>query len=373
MESYVQNPLTRVRESLSENNIDTFLVLMDNNRRYLSGYTPKDTPFDESAGALLINETRQILLTDSRFDLQAKKEAPSFEVICYKEGLAKELPGVLKSLGAKKLGFETVRMTVFRYNAIVKELNEQHVDIELVGTENMVEKLRMIKTEPEIENTRKALLIAETVFTDFIHHLRPGMSEKTAAWMIESSLRTSADQISFQPICGSGPNSALPHAVPGDREFRVGEPILFDWGAKVNGYCSDMSRTVILGQPDDMFNKVYQTVHDALRMATEAIKAGVSSKAVDGIARNYIENKGFKDKFGHGLGHGTGLGIHEGPRLSPTVDSVLESGMIVTVEPGIYLPDWGGVRIENMVVVRDDGPEVLNTLNDDNFSHIITI
>jgi len=371
VENNDQNPLTRVREILREKNIDTFLVLMDNNRRYISGYTSKDTPFDESAGALLISDTRQILLTDSRFDLQAKNEAPSFEIICYKEGLAKEMPGVLKSLGTRTLGFETVRMTVFRYNEIVKELDDQDTAVELIGTENIVEKLRMIKSEPEIENTRKALHIAEKVFTDFLRNIRPGMSEKTAAWMIESSLRNSADQISFPPICGSGPNSALSHAVPGNREFKVGEPILFDWGAKIDGYCSDISRTVILGQPDDTFKKVYQTVRDALQMATQAIKAGASSKAVDAIARKHIESQGFKNKFGHGLGHGTGLGIHEGPRLSPTVDSTLESGMIVTVEPGIYLPNWGGVRIENMVVVREDEAEVLNTLNEGNFSYVI--
>jgi len=371
VENHVKDPLTLVREALAENNIDTLLVLEEKNRRYLSGYTSEDTPFDESAGALLITDSRQILLTDSRFETQAGKEAPSFEVICYKESLAKELPGVLKSLGTGKLGYETARMTVFRYDGIIKELNEQQIPVELVGTENIVESLRMIKTESEIESTRKALAIAEAEFVDFIRDVKPGLSEKAAAWMLESRLRTSADHISFPPICGSGPNSAMPHAVPGIRELRAGEPILFDWGTRVNGYCSDISRTVLIGQPDETFKTAYQTVFDAQRKATEAIKAGVSSKAVDGIARNYIESKGFKDKFGHGLGHGTGLAIHEGPRLSPTVDTVLQAGMIVTVEPGIYLPGWGGVRIENMVVVREDGPEVLNSLNEGNFSHIL--
>jgi Xaa-Pro aminopeptidase len=161
----------------------------------------------------------------------------------------------------------------------------------------------------------------------------------------------------------TGTNSALPHAIPGSRKIKTGEPVLFDWGVKYNGYCSDISRTVVIGKPDSTFKKVFQTVLDAQRLAIDAVKPGISSKRVDEIARNYINAKGFKGKFGHGLGHGTGLAIHESPRLSPIKDIPLKPGMVSTIEPGIYLPDWGGVRLENMIVVRDESAEVLNQLD----------
>lgn len=190
------------------------------------------------------------------------------------------------------------------------------------------------------------------------------MTEKQAAWAMEKGMREGGAQaMAFPTIVASGPNSALPHAVPGDRAFKTGEPILFDWGAKLDGYCSDTTRTVVLGQPDATFKKVYQTVLDAQQKAMDAIKTGANTAAVDRLARSHIENAGFTGRFGHGLGHGTGLAVHEAPRLSPIRNTRLEEGMIVTVEPGIYLPDWGGIRIENQVVVRDDGPEVLTQLN----------
>ena len=180
---------------------------------------------------------------------------------------------------------------------------------------------------------------------------------------MESAIRQAgADGLSFPVIVAAGPNSALPHAIPSDRPVESGEPILFDWGVRLGGYCSDTSRTVILGEPDHQFLQVFNTVLEAQQSATASIRAGVNSKAVDAVARDLIASKGYGDKFGHGLGHGTGLAIHEGPRLSPLKESVLESGMLVTVEPGIYLPHWGGVRIENQVVVGKSGPRVLNRL-----------
>lgn len=368
----LEDRLSQCRKALSENEIDTFLVLIEANRRYLSGYTGEDNGFDESAGALLISEARLTLLTDSRFELQAKKEAPLFEVVCYKEDLAKILPDCLTSLHTKRLGFESTRLSFSQYNAITEALDAENMGIELVGTENMVENFRMIKAESEIDSTREALAIAEKAFSHFIGHIEEGMTERDAAWAMEKGMREAgADSVSFPTICASGPNSALPHAIAGQRSFKPGEPILFDWGARRKGYCSDISRTVTIGRPDERFEQVYQTVYEAQQLAIGAIRAGVSSKAVDTVARDYIDREGFGEEFGHALGHGTGLAIHEPPRLSPLTDTPLESGMIVTVEPGIYLPGWGGVRIENMVVVREDGAEVLNALDDTNFSPFI--
>ena len=359
MQTLLKDRLDRLKLSLARAELDALVILIDENRRYLSCFTGEDTQFDESAGALIITATDLILATDSRYELQAKQEAPLFETLTYKDGLAKVLPGIIERLGLKKLGFESVRMSYKQHGEILQEMKKANLDIHLVPTENLVEDLRIIKSVSEIETIKAALAIAESVFSECLPHIQPGVTEKQLAWMMEKRLREAgADDLSFPTIVASGPNSALPHAIPGARKIKAGEPVLFDWGAKLDGYCSDISRTVVIGRPDQTFKKVFQTVLDAQRLAIDAVKAGVSSKAVDEIARNHINAKGFEGKFGHGLGHGAGLAIHESPRLSPIRDILLEPGMVTTIEPGIYLPDWGGVRLENMIVVREDGADI---------------
>ena len=358
--------IEKVRTLMNENDIDTLLVSTEENRRYLSGYTGEDTQCDESAGCLFITGHELILATDSRFDMQAADEAENFDVVCYREGLSKTLPDILIRLGSKRMGFESVRISLKQFHEFEDAISSGNIDTTLVPTENIVEQVREIKDEEEIDKTREALLLAEEAFERVLQVIQPGMTEKKIAWLLEKEMRESgAEALSFPSIVASGPNSALPHAIPGERKWMKGEPLLFDWGAKLNGYCSDISRTLFLGKADSMFQKVFQTVVDAQRKAIDAIRNGARTQAVDRVAREHIENKGFKGKFGHGLGHGTGLAVHEGPRLSPIKDSILKSGMLVTVEPGIYIPDWGGVRIENQVVVRDKDAEILNTLDED--------
>lgn len=363
MKPDMETRLAKLRHRLMECDVDTFLVLLEENRRYISGFTGEDGQFDESAGALFITQDKLKLATDSRYELQAGQEAPTYDIFCYKKGLIKEISQILDKLGTQKLGFESERMSVAQYNELKEELESQELTIELVDLKEVVESQRLVKDASEIEATRKALDVAERVFRKVVQQLEVGVTERAVAWAMEKGMRDEgAEALSFPTIVAFGANSALPHAVPGDRTLEPGQPVLFDWGARLDGYCSDTSRTVILGQPDDVFLKVHRTVLEAQNMAIEAIKAGVNSKDVDGIARNYIENAGYPEKFGHGLGHGTGLAIHELPRLSPIKEIRLEPGMLVTVEPGIYLPGWGGVRIENQVVVREDGAEVLNRL-----------
>jgi Xaa-Pro aminopeptidase len=364
----IEDRLAQLRKSIAKENIDGFLVLVAENRRYLSGFTGEDTQFDESAGALIISDANLILATDSRYELQAKNEASLYEVTTYKESLAKKLPQILDGMQIKTLGFESNRISYRQYNDISKEFKKIDSPVELKPTENLVENLRIIKTDPEIDVIKTSLSIAESAFTDCLQIIQPGITEKENAWEMEKRMRESgADGLSFPVIVAAGSNSALPHAIPGSRKIKAGEPLLFDWGVKFNGYCSDISRTVVIGKPDKTFEKVFQTVFDAQRMAIDAVKPGISSKAVDKIARNYISAKGFEGKFGHGLGHGTGLAIHEAPRLSPIKDIPLQIGMVSTIEPGIYLPGWGGVRLENMIVVRKDGAEVLNRLDVANY------
>jgi len=368
VENLIAERIARLRELLPGTQTDTLLVLTDENRRYLSGFTGQDTQFDESAGALLITGNDLILATDTRYELQARNEAHLYKIVCYKKGLTEELPGLLKTLRTKNLGFESVRLSVHQYRKISESIVQAGFEVTLKPVKDLVEQLRIRKAETEIATLRNALSLAETAFSECVEKIKPGMTEKELAWIMEKGMREAgAEGLSFPTIVASGPNSALPHAIPGDRRIKTGEPILFDWGARHDGYCSDISRTVVIGEPDDTFKKVFRTVLDAQRQAIDAIKSGVSSRAVDSIARDHIEKQGFGGKFGHGLGHGTGLAIHEAPRLSPLKDTVLESGMVTTVEPGIYLSDWGGVRLENMAVVREDGAEVLNRLDPANY------
>ena len=355
------NRLARLRTRLQDQALDTFLVLQGENRRYLSGFTGEDGQFNESAGALLITPERQILATDSRYETQARIEAHEFEIYCYTEGLASSLPEILRMLRTERLGFESARLSYLQFQKFQDHLKRDTLAASLVPTENLVEDLRMTKEPQEIEAIKESLVISESVFETIVNTLCVGTSEKELAWAIEKGLRQSgAESVAFPPIVASGPNAALPHAIPTDRPIGQGEPILFDWGARLNGYCSDISRTIVLGSPDETFNKVSQVVQDAQSMAIEAMKPGVSTQTVDKIARDYITAKGFGDHFGHGLGHGVGLATHEKPNLSPVRPMNLEVGMVTTVEPGIYLPGWGGVRLENMVVVKEGGAVVLN-------------
>ncbi len=355
--------IAQVRREIDRLNLDALMVTIAENRRYLSGYSAEDTQFDETAGALLITRDRLLLATDSRFELQAQREAPAFERFIYKQGLEKELPGILSSIDASRLGFESVRLSVKQLDDIRRALSRNGLSIETAATDGIVEALRIRKTRTEIEAIRRALALAESAFERVMEKIVPGRTEAELAWELERALRESgADALSFASIVASGENAALPHAVPGERKVAAGEPLLFDWGVRLDGYCSDISRTVFVGKPDQTFHRVFDAVYEAQMRATDAIRPGISGKEVDRVAREHIQGAGFAGRFGHGLGHGVGLAVHEAPRLSPVRDDVLESGMVVTVEPGIYLPEWGGVRLENLVVVGENGPEVLNEM-----------
>jgi Xaa-Pro aminopeptidase len=364
--------LEKIRKLLTIHKIDTLMVSAEANRFYLSGFTGEDNGFDESAGALFITRTKLILATDSRFEQQAVLETPQFERYCYKKGLPREIHHILTLLDTRRLGIEERRVSFGQYSQIKETLTGAGLDIALVPAGNMVESLRLIKQDNEIEATRKALYLAETVFDNFLPTLSGHITEKQAAWALEKGMREAgAEKLSFPVIAASGPNSALPHAIPGDRMINENEPLLFDWGAMLGGYCSDTSRTVILGRSNHQYQKVYQVVLAAQQKAIAALKPGIPAKDVDKIARRHIDETEFKGAFSHSLGHGTGLVVHEEPRLSPLSDTLLQPGMIVTVEPGIYIAGWGGIRIENQVVITEDGCEVLNTLSTDRYIEAI--
>ncbi|MGD9186283.1 MAG: Xaa-Pro peptidase family protein, partial [Desulfobacterales bacterium] len=258
MEKLIAERIAHLRELLPGTQNDTLLVLADENRRYLSGFTGQDTQYDESAGALLITGNDLMLATDTRYELQARNEARLYKIVCYKKSLAEELPGLLKALGTKTLGFESVRLSVHQYRKISDAISEANLEVTLNPVEDLVEQLRIKKSETEIATLRSALSLAETAFSECVKKIKPGMTEKELAWIMEKKMREAgAEGLSFPTIVASGPNSALPHAIPGDRPIRAGEPLLFDWGARLDGYCSDISRTVVIGEPDGTFKKVF--------------------------------------------------------------------------------------------------------------------
>ena len=354
------NNLERLKNLLRRQNLDALLVTQPDNRRYLSGYTAGDMNISESSGVLLIpRRGKPLLLTDFRYQLQAQREAAGFEVRLYQRGLFPLLKGILAELGIKSLGFEShyfLHQTAIKLQKLAVE-----TQVELVPVTDLVERLRICKNPDELTKIRAAVRLNEEVFQEVYQQLAPGMSERQVARRLESLMREKgAERPSFDTIVAGGPNGALPHAVPGDRPLQEGEPIVIDMGLVLDGYCSDMTRTVVLGKLDEITQERFRLVRQAQLTGMAAVKAGVTGREVDRAARQVIAAAGYGPTFGHSLGHGVGLAVHEPPSLSMRYHRKLQAGMVVTVEPGIYLPEWGGIRLENMVVVTESGCEILN-------------
>ncbi|MDL1972200.1 MAG: Xaa-Pro peptidase family protein [Deltaproteobacteria bacterium] len=339
--------LKRLRKIILENNLGTILISHPANRRYLSGFRAEDPQIGESAGYLAISQERAILLTDPRYAELAKRET-DWEVRVYKRDFLKEMKKLLEEL-PRPIGFEARHLTYRLY----QRLSES---VEMVPTENVVETLRKIKDEEEIEAIKTALSITKNVFMELERFLRPGKTEREIAWWIEERIRKEYKaELAFSPIVASGANAAIPHATPSERPIKEHEPIIIDLGAKWDGYCSDMTRTFYLGEKDETFKRIYNLVHDAQSLVFSKICAGVMTNEADAIAREFFERHGYKDEFAHSLGHGVGLLVHEAPSLSPKEPyEKLSENMIVTVEPGLYLKGWGGVRLEDMVLIKKD-------------------
>ncbi|MFH1217650.1 MAG: Xaa-Pro peptidase family protein [Pseudomonadota bacterium] len=352
--------IIRLQNRINRQKIDAMLVTQPDNRRYLSGYSAADGSIAESSGVLLVpRRGTPFLFTDSRFDLHAREEAIGFEVLLYPKGLHALLKKILPRMGIKRLGFESHYML---YASATKLLDMTgKMGIEALPVSGLVEKMRVRKSLEEIEKIEKSVLLNEEVFQEVFATLREGQTEREVAMRIENiMLRKGAERPSFETIVAGGPNGALPHAVPGSRPLRKGEPIVIDMGLVLDGYCSDMTRTVVLGTPDQKTVELFRLVRQAQLAATGKIRAGITGKEADRAARDVINLAGLGDKFGHGLGHGVGLAVHEAPSLNRRNGRKLQSGMIVTIEPGIYLEGWGGIRLENMGVVEDDGCRILN-------------
>ncbi len=341
--------LTAVRKQFGGWHAEALLVTDEINRRWVSDFTG-------SAGILLITEKHAYLATDFRYWEQAEQQAPDFSLVKItnqQEDLAK----FLADAGISQIGFEADQVTVAKREKL------GGIDgIDWLPLEEPFKSLRQVKTEGELDKIQAAAGIADKAMVAFPHIARPGVTEKEAAWELEKMMRESgADDTAFDIIVASGANAALPHHRPGDRQMAVGDPIVVDLGAKLDGYHSDLTRSFYLGsQPSAKYWEIYNVTAKAHQAAVAGIRAGVSGQEADALARDIIATAGYEERFGHSLGHGVGLEIHEYPALSGRNEEKLPAGAVVTIEPGIYVPGWGGVRIEDLAVVTQNGTRLLS-------------
>ena len=328
---------------------DTFGTLAAS-RRYLSG-------FSGSMGWLLITADEAFIVVDFRYWEQAERESPLFTLVKATGGIKSWLPALIgdAAMGGARLGFEPGGVTVSAHHSIREALATLPAPgrPELVPAPCIVDEMRAIKEPKELALLQRSVDIADDVLRSVIPRIEPGWTEELVSLEIErESRKRGASGLSFPTIVASGARSAMPHARPRQESIQVGEPIVIDMGVRVDGYCSDVTRTVVVGQPDERFWKIYDIVLTAQLAAEELVEEGMSGSDAHGLAQKVISEAGYGDRFGHGLGHGVGMLVHEAPRLSKGSDDVLKEGMVVTMEPGIYLPGWGGVRIEDMVVIK---------------------
>ena len=347
--------LENLRAKLDEKELDALLISAAENRRYISGFTG-------SAGYLLVSQKDAFLATDFRYTEQAGNQSQGFQVLNANRDWS-WLTELLKDSSLSKIGFESQQMTVEAYRQLskaLKELSAPHRP-SLVATTGTVEALRTVKDDQEVDFLKKAIEVADSAMEAVAPTIEPGETELQVAWRLEKAMRElGADSLSFDTIVAAGPNGAMPHHRPTERPIATGEPVVIDMGAMVGGYCSDITRTVCVGEPDDKFRKVYDIVLGAQMTAIATVQPGMSGDQADNLSRVVIAEAGYGENFGHSLGHGVGLVIHEHPGVGPRSNHFLEEGMVFTVEPGIYLSGWGGVRIEDVVLLGKDGAEVLS-------------
>lgn len=348
--------LARLRGYMQEHHLDAFLVSNPYNRRYLSGFTGEDAPPLDTAGLLIVTADRVQLVTDARYDIQAGREVQRIDVVLRQGRMITTLVAQLGALHAHRVGFEANHLLYGHY----EDLQAGLPDATLVATRDIVEDQRWHKDEAELALLRKAIAISDEAFTRVAPQIQAGMTERQVAHLLENTMiDLGAEGLAFGSIVAAGPNGAMAHAVPGDRPIQEGEPIVIDMGARYGGYNSDMTRTLILGPPDARFREIYNIVLAAKQAAEAAMRAGFSGREADKLARDVITDAGYGDQFGHSLGHGIGLEVHEGPKLSKISEDTLPVNAVTSCEPGIYLADWGGVRLEDLILVRPDGVETL--------------
>ena len=346
--NFYSGRISCIRSKLVDLEVEAVLFFDMKNIRYLIGFSGSD-------GVLLVGESRVVLMVDGRYVTQAKGEARGAEIFEYSDKID-GIVEVMTDSGLQTVGFESVAINFDHCLSLKNRLD----GLELRPVSKEIGSLRAIKDQNEIELIKKAVEISSQALISTLELVRPGMSERDIALELEYRMRgEGAEKVSFETIVASGRNAALPHATPGFRKIELGDFVVIDYGAVYGGYHSDETCTFVVGNITDRQREVYGIVKDAHDRAVDSVRAGVACEEVDRIARNHIESAGLGKYFSHGTGHGVGLDVHEAPRISAESDSYLEAGMVITIEPGIYIPDLWGVRIESMVLVEENGCEIL--------------
>ncbi|MEE2876545.1 MAG: aminopeptidase P family protein [Candidatus Neomarinimicrobiota bacterium] len=347
--SYNAARIEKLRHRLSEEGLVGMYVSNLTNVRYLSGFTG-------SAGNCFISEESAVFISDGRYDTQSRLQVLEMEIMISNDPHIKTLAS--KDVIAKgKIAFEGDEVSVNE----LEKISLAFSGCDWVATSQLIERIAMVKDESEIRATRTAVEIADAVFEQIVPDIRPGATEKEIAAKIPYACKVlGADAEAFEPIVASGANSALPHARPTEKEIESGDFVVLDFGAKIGGYHSDMTRTVVVGKATEKHREIYETVLEAQRRGCEIAVDGIACKAVDAACRDYIEEQGYGKYFNHGTGHGLGLQIHTNPRFSQLSDDSVSQNYLMTIEPGVYISEFGGVRIEDDVLIRKDDCEILN-------------
>lgn len=341
--------LTRLRDFLREQGADGIVISKEENLHYFSGFTGDDT-------LLLVSADGAWLITDFRYTEQAAAEAPDFQVVEHKKGLLPRTAELINEVGLQQVAFEGGNLTFDRHAKIKENLTKASFAKSL-----SLDFLRQVKSAEELACIRKAMAIGDIAFQEMLKYIRPGVSEEQVAAVLENAMRQHGSQKpSFDTIVASGKRGSLPHGRATEKLLNAGEFVTMDYGAVYKGYHSDMTRTICLGTADEQQRRIYNLVLEAQMLGVSLVRPGIAGKEVDAKVRQLLADAGYGRYFGHGLGHSLGLEIHEMPSLSPSSTcEALAVNMLVTVEPGLYLPDWGGVRIEDTVAVTEDGCEIL--------------
>ncbi|MEM9776803.1 MAG: aminopeptidase P family protein [Chloroflexota bacterium] len=345
----------KIQSALVSWKVDGIIITNVINCRWVSGFTGSNC-------TLVITANEALLGTDFRYWEQAANQAPDFELIKMgkTDDLAKTID-LVEAAKVKRLGFEANHMTVSTYSSLKRQSDDVGYT-KLIPLNSKLEQMRYVKSADELEKIKASARITDLVMGRVNDIVKPGMTEKAVAWELEKQIRENgADGTAFNIIVAAGLNGSMAHHRPSDYQLKEGDTIIVDMGALLDGWHSDLTRTFFLGNaPDDKFSAVYDLVHMAQKNALKHIKAGMLGTEIDYLAREVIEDAGHGEKFGHSLGHGVGLNIHEGPSFSTSFNKEIPAGAVMSVEPGVYLPDWGGVRIEDLVVVTEDGFEYLS-------------
>ena len=349
MKTYHGKRIALLEAELKAGRLDAFIVTNETNVSYLSGFCGHDS-------MLLIASGKRFFLTDSRYIEDARNKMMDFEVVLVKGSTYAALKELIKKNNLKRIGFEAMNLPY----EVATRLKDFAGSAVLAPTKDMVELLRAVKDEAEIELIRKAISLTKAVMERAVKEVEPGISEEAIDKKIEIDFIKNDAQASFEPIVAAGPNSSKPHAIPSGALIENNSFVMIDIGCNLNGYNSDLTRMVVLGKVNKKFKKIYNTVSAAQNKAIEKVAPGARLAEVDKAARGYIQSKGFGKYFGHSLGHGVGMDVHEEPSVSSRSQGILKAGMVITIEPAIYIPKFGGVRIEDMVLVTDKGCEILS-------------